>query len=445
MSKDKCFIETYGCQMNKADSERMHGVLATIGYEPTENIDEANLLLMNTCTIREGAGDRAMSNIGRWTKYKEANPDVLIGLGGCMSQEKGADVQKRLPHIDIVFGTHNIQSLPELVTKAKTTRERQCELFESLPEDIPEIPIIRQTTVSAWVNVIYGCNFNCTYCIVPQVRGREKSRTQDIIKDEIKKLAEEGHKEITLLGQNVTAYGLDFDDPEVNLASLMRYIHDVEGIERIRFMTGHPHHVSDDLINTVSELPKVCNSWHLPIQSGNDNMLRRMARVYTSGSYLEMVDKIRAKVPNAYITSDIIVGFPGETEEEFQGSCEIIKQVEFASCMTAMYSPRRNTPGARWEQDPSLKIPDEEKYRRLQHINKIVTQTASDYCNKVYTDTEQKILIESEADKLENTWAGRTEGGKLCYIPKAVNESIGSIVTVKVNEVNPWTLRGVIV
>lgn len=438
----KCYVETYGCQMNKADSERMLGLLAEIGFEPTDNMSEADLMILNTCTIREGAGDRAFSNLGRWKAYKENKPHLLIAMGGCLAQEKGKEVQTRLPHVDIVFGTHNMHRLPDLVLQAQKSGEKQCELYDKLPEEIPETPVIRQTPATAWVNVILGCNFNCTYCIVPQVRGREKSRTPAIIKDEIKKLVDEGFKEVTLLGQNVTAYGLDFKDKQTNLAYLLQYIHDVDGLERIRFLTGHPYHVDDSLIHTVSELPKVCKSWHVPMQSGNDTILRRMARIYTSKYYRDMVDKIRSLTPDAHISSDFIVGFPGESHEQFMDTCKIVEDLDFAQCMTAMYSPRRNTPGARWEQDPTLKISDQEKNDRIRYLNALVTDSAERFARRVYTDTQQELLIESENPKDSSMWMGRTMNGKICYVPKVHTESIGDIVMAQVTDVNPWTIRG---
>lgn len=440
MSK-QCFIETYGCQMNKADSERMLGLLNEIGYSPTDTPDNADLLLLNTCTIREGAGDRAFSNLGRWKIYKEKNPNVLIGMGGCLAQEKGKEVQRRLPHVDIVFGTHNLHRLPILVHNALTTQEKQCELFDKLTDEVPETPIIRQTSVTAWVNIILGCNFNCTYCIVPQVRGREISRTPAVIKQEIQKLVDEGHKEVTLLGQNVTAYGHDLDDKNMNLARLLEDIHDVNGLQRIRFLTGHPYHVNDDLIETVASLPKVCEQWHLPMQSGNDTVLRRMARVYTSDYYRKMAEKIRSTNPKSVITSDFIVGFPGETHEQFIDTCKIVEEFKFSSCMTAMYSPRRNTPGARWEKDPELKISDREKHDRIRYLNAVVTDVAEQVSVDIHKDTVQELLIEEISDKNTSMLMGRTRSGKPCYIPRE-QANIGDLINVQIHTVNPWTLYG---
>lgn len=439
-----CYIETLGCQMNKADSERMLGLLSELSYLPTENPDTADLLILNTCTIREGAADRALSNLGRWNKLKEEKPGLMIALAGCLAQEKGEQIQKRMPYIDVVFGTHNLHRLPDLLLEAQKTGKSQCELYEQLPEEIPETPIIRQTSVTAWVNVILGCNFNCTYCIVPQVRGREKSRTKEFIKQEIEVLVSEGFKEVTLLGQNVTAYGLDFND-DTSLASLLRYIHDVPGLERIRFLTGHPYHVTDELIETVAELPKLCEYFHIPMQAGDNEVLRRMARIYSDETYFKMVDKIRDLMPDASITSDFIVGFPGETHQQFLNTCKVVEKIGFDSCITAMYSPRRNTPGAKWEQDPALKVPDEEKRERITYLNALVTETAEKQTRKKYTNTIQEILIEGPSARNPEVLTGRTRGGKICNFNPISAEKPGDLVQVKITETNAWALRGEIV
>lgn len=437
-----CYIETLGCQMNKADSERMLGLLSELDYKPTEDSSDADLLIMNTCTIREGAADKACSNLGRWKALKDKRPGAKIALAGCLAQEKGEEIQKRMPFIDVVFGTHNLHRLPDLLIENEKTGKHQCELFEELPDEIPETPIIRQTAVTAWVNIILGCNFNCTYCIVPQVRGREKSRTPEFIKQEIEQLAAEGFKEVTLLGQNVTAYGLDFEDDSTSLASLLRYIHDVPGIERIRFLTGHPYHVTDELIDTVAELPKLCEYFHIPMQAGDDTTLRRMARIYTVEKYMKMAEKIRAKMPDAAITSDFIVGFPGETHEQFMNTCNNIEKIGFDSCITAMYSPRRNTPGAKWEEDPELRVSDEEKRDRIKYINAVVTNVAERECRKKYTDSVQEVLIEGDNPRNPNQWTGRTRQGKVCNVDKTGQEKSGDMLQIKIEEVTPWSLRG---
>jgi tRNA-2-methylthio-N6-dimethylallyladenosine synthase len=446
------YIETFGCQMNKADSEHMLGLLDEINYKPTESIDEADLVLFNTCTIRESANHKFYSQLGIAGKLKKNKP-FLIGVGGCAAQDKKDWLMKNFPYVDIVFGTNNIQSLPEFVKKAEKG-ERVCEIVNELPFELPELPVIRQTKVTAWVNVILGCNFNCTYCIVPSVRGRERSRKPEDIKKEIEILASQGFKEITLLGQNVTAYGYDLalnyskekavfghipDDPEYSLAKLIRYIHDVDGIERIRFLTGHPFHVTDELIETVAELPKACEYFHIPMQSGDDTVLRRMARVYTAEKYKKMADKIREKMPDAAITSDFIVGFPGETDEQFLNTVKIVKDLNFDGCNTAAYSPRPDTPAAIWENQ----IDDDVKNERLRYLNSVINDVSEEK-NKKRLNTTQEILVEGNSQRNEERLSGRTRTNVLVNFDGDKN-LIGSLVNVKIKEAKPWSLDGEVI
>ncbi len=448
------YIETFGCQMNKADSEHMLGLLDEINYKSTEDIEKADLVLFNTCTIREAANHKFYSQLGIAGKLKKCRGEVstpmLIGVGGCAAQDKKNWLIQNFPYVDIVFGTNNIQSLPELVKKAEKG-EKVCEIEEELPFELPELPVIRQTKVTAWVNVILGCNFNCTYCIVPSVRGRERSRKPEDIKKEIEILASQGFKEITLLGQNVTAYGYDLAlnyskekavfghipvDPEYSLAKLLRYIHNVDGIERIRFLTGHPFHVTDELIETVAELPKACEYFHIPMQSGDDTVLRRMARVYTQEKYKKMVDKIREKMPSASITSDFIVGFPGETDEQFLNTVKIVKDIQFDGCNTAAYSPRPDTPAAIWENQ----ISDDVKNERLRYLNSVINEV-SENKNKKLLNTVQEVLVEGNSQRNEERLSGRTRTNVLVNFDGDKN-LISSLVNVKINEAKPWSLDG---
>jgi len=441
-----CYVETLGCQMNKADSERILGLLSEIGYLPTTKQEQANLFVLNTCTIREGAADKALSYLGRWAKIKKAkaNEEILIALAGCLAQERGEEIQKKMPFVDLVFGTHNLHCLPDLVNEVKAKKIKKCQIYQQPDFEVPETPIIRETSVTAWVNIILGCNFNCTYCIVPQVRGRERSRSPKLIRQEIEKLVQEGYKEVTLLGQNVTAYGLDLSDSQINLAYLLRYIHDIDGLERIRFLTGHPYHISDQLIETVAELKKACNYFHIPMQAGDNEVLRRMARVYTYEKYQKISQKIRKTMPTASITSDFIVGFPGETDQQFLNTCRAVQEIEFDSCITAMYSPRKNTPGALWEKDPALKVSEEKKRERINYLNSIVTEVALRRATEVYQNKIEQILIEKENQRNFKEWFGRTGGGKICTFPKDQEQKyqVGDLVNIKINQVNPWTLRG---
>ena len=436
--------------MNKADTEHLLGLLDEIDYKHTENINEADLVIFNTCTIREAANHRLYSNLGMLKKKKKHNPNLLIGIAGCLAQDKQKWLLSNFPYINLVLGTNNIQELPELVKRAERG-EKICEIKEELPLELPELPIIRQTKVTAWVNVILGCNFNCTYCIVPSVRGRERSRKPEDILKEVKTLAEEGFKEITLLGQNVTAYGYDLDsnyskekavfsyipmNPQYSLGKLIQYIHDVEGIERIRFLTGHPFHVTNELIDSVAELPKACEYFHIPMQSGDDTVLKRMARVYSIDKYRKMVEKIRAKMPAAAVTSDFIVGFPGETEEQFLNTVKIVPEIEFDACNTAAYSPRPNTPSADWDKQLS----DEEKNSRLRYLNSIINDLLEKK-NKKCLNTVQEILVEGVSSRNKTRLSGRTRTNKLVNF-EGDESLIGKLINIKITGVKPWSLHG---
>ncbi|MBI3591199.1 MAG: tRNA (N6-isopentenyl adenosine(37)-C2)-methylthiotransferase MiaB [Candidatus Melainabacteria bacterium] len=455
------YIETFGCQMNKADSEHMLGLLDEINYRFTEDIDKADLVLFNTCTIRESANHKFYSQLGcAGSKKKQRSkdgvtPPLLIGVSGCVAQDKKNWLQNNFPYVDIVLGTNNIHMLPEFVKKAERG-ERVCEIEDELPLELPELPVIRQTKITAWVNVILGCNFNCTYCIVPHVRGRERSRSPEDILREVKTLALEGFKEVTLLGQNVTAYGYDLDsnyskekatfgfipiNPQYSLGKLIRYIHDVEGIERIRFLTGHPFHVTDELIDTVSELPKACEYFHIPMQSGDNAILKSMARVYSVEKYKQMVEKIRTKMPNAAITSDFIVGFPGETEKQFLNTVKIVQEIEFDACNTAAYSPRPNTPSASWEKQ----VPEEEKNSRIRYLNSVVNEVLEKK-NKKYLNTVQEILVEGRSTRDESKSMGRMRTNTIVNFDIVTYHGkplpIGNLVSVKITKIRPWALYG---
>jgi tRNA-2-methylthio-N6-dimethylallyladenosine synthase len=447
------YIETFGCQMNKADSEHMLGLLDEIGYKPTPNYDEADLLLFNTCTIREAANDRFYGHLGIAANKKQSKPNLLIGVGGCVAQDKKENLQSRFPYVDIVFGTNNIHKLPELVQEAEKGK-RVCDIEDELPYDLPELPVIRQTQVTAWVNIILGCNFNCTYCIVPKVRGREKSRHPEHILQEVRQLASEGYKEITLLGQNVTAYGYDLSsnyskekatfghipaDPEYSLAKLLRMVHEVDGIERIRFLTGHPFHVTDELIDTVYELPKLCEYFHIPMQAGDDTVLKRMARVYTVDKYKAMVEKIRNKMPEAAVTSDFIVGFPGETQEQFLNTIKTVQEIKFDACITTVYSPRPDTPGAVWDGQ----ISSDEKNARLRYLNMVVNE-GLDKTNQRYMGTTQEILVEGKSLRNDARLTGKTRGNRTVNF-EGSDDLIGKLVNVKITQVKPWSLFGELV
>jgi len=440
--------------MNKADTEHMLGLLDEIDYKYTEDIEKANLVLFNTCTIREAANHKFYSQLGISGKLKREKGNILIGVAGCVAQDKKNWLQKNYPYVDIVIGTNNIHRLPEIIKKAESG-ERVCDIEEELPFELPELPVIRQNKITAWVNVILGCNFNCTYCIVPKVRGRERSRKPEDILKEIERLSQEGFKEVTLLGQNVTAYGYDLDpnyskekavfgyiphNPEYSLGKLLEFIHDVDGIERIRFLTGHPFHVTDGLIDSVANLEKACECFHIPMQSGDDTVLKRMARVYTVDKYKTMADKIRAKIPDAAITSDFIVGFPGETEEQFLNTVKTVKEIEFDACNTAAYSPRPNTSSATWDKQ----VTEEEKNARLKYLNSVVNEVLEKK-NMKCLNTFQEVLVEGKSQRNENRLTGRTRGGRVVNFDGDYDELLGKIVNVKITQIKSWALYGEVV
>lgn len=454
-TKKKVYIETLGCQMNMADTERMLGMLEEIDYYPTEKQEEADLSILNTCSIREHAVDKMRSYVGKWDRERKAGS--LVAVSGCVAQQEGQSLAKNIKTIDIVLGTHNIHRLPDLVIEAERlhqeaveqgvdgaeanrgvfSRPQVSEIWESLPEDIPETPIFRKTKYYAWVNIIYGCNYKCTYCIVPKTRGDQRSRPISEIVREIEVLAAEGYQEIILLGQNVDGYGLDIGS---NLATLLREVHKVEGIERIKFLTSHPCDMTFELIETVAELPKVSKYFHIPIQAGNNEVLKRMARRYTYERYMELINYIRKLMPDASITGDIIVGFPGETHEQFMDSVKAVQEIRYDACNTAVYSPRPHTPAATWD-DP---ISAEEKNERIRFLNSVISEVAEKEAQRYFGRIES-VLVEGPSSRNPARLMGRILHNKTINIecdPKDHDKYIGKICNVKVTKAKAWALRG---
>jgi tRNA-2-methylthio-N6-dimethylallyladenosine synthase len=438
-SMDSCnksvYIETFGCQMNKSDTEHMLGLLEDVGYLQTGEIAGADLMILNTCAIREGAEDKVYSYLGYWRKLKESKPGSMIAVGGCVAQDAGQQLLKRAPYVDVVFGTHNLHRLPDLVLEARKTGKPLVEVFQELPDDLPEVPVIRQSDISAWVSIIYGCDYNCTYCIVPYVRGREKSRAPASILKEIDELAQAGYKEVTLLGQNVTAYGHDLN-PQIHLGDLLRMIGEASSLNRVRFITGHPRDLKEEIIDAVADVESACEYFHVPIQAGDDRTLRRMARGYNVDFYRRLVDKIRTRIPEAAITSDLIVGFPGETENEFMNTVSLVEEICFDSCNTAAYSPRPHTPAANWEQQ----VPEPEKYERLRFLNQVVADV-SHRRNKRYLGRMVEVLVEGKSERSDNRLAGRTRTNKIVNF-EGDQSLVGKLVDVSITKANPWELRG---
>jgi tRNA-2-methylthio-N6-dimethylallyladenosine synthase len=429
------YIETFGCQMNKADSENMLGLLEEIGYKQTPEIKDADLMILNTCAIREGAEDKVYSYLGHWRKLKKQRSGSLIAVGGCVAQDAGDKLLKRSPGVDIVFGTHNLFRLPELVLQAVQTGQPVVEIFQELPEDLPELPVIRQSNLSAWVSIIYGCDYNCTYCIVPYVRGREKSREADVIVREIEELAQSGYREITLLGQNVTAYGHDLN-PSIHLGDLLRRLGPLDDIKRVRFITGHPRDLRVEIIDAVAEVPNACEYFHIPIQAGDDRTLRRMARGYLVDFYRKQVEHIRNRIPDAAISTDLIVGFPGETEQEFLNTVKLVEEICFDACNTAAYSPRPHTPSANWGEQ----VPEEIKYERLRFLNSVVSEV-SHRRNKRYLGKTVEVLVEGRSERNPERLMGRTRTNKIVNF-EGTDEMTGQLVDVEIQSANAWALRG---
>lgn len=455
MFKKKVFIETLGCQMNMADSERILGLLEEIDYYPVDSMQEADLSILNSCSIREHAVDKMRSYIGKWDK--ERKPGSLIGIAGCVAQQEGKDLLNQIRSADILIGTHNLHRIADLVLEAEAkhakavkdkipgaldnvgnfARPQVGEIWESLPEDIPETPIFRKTKYYAWVNVIYGCNYRCTYCIVPKTRGDQRSRPIDEIILEVDSLAKEGYKEVILLGQNVDGYGLDIQS---NLANLLKEVHKVDGIERIKFLTSHPCDMTFELIDTVADLEKVSKYFHIPIQAGNDEILKKMARRYTVKRYFELISYIRKRMPDAAITGDIIVGFPGESHEQFMDTVKVVQDIQYDACNTAIYSPRPYTPAAQWTDEISF----QEKQERIRLLNAVITEIAEKR-NQRYLGTTQEVLVEGLSSRNPKRLTGRINHNKTINIecdPSLHDQYIGKICPVKVTQAKAWALRG---
>ncbi|HEY9857793.1 MAG TPA: tRNA (N6-isopentenyl adenosine(37)-C2)-methylthiotransferase MiaB [Stenomitos sp.] len=436
----RLFIKTHGCQMNMSDSEKVVGMLAQQGYALTDDEDNADVLIVNTCSIRERAEDKLFSLLGEWRELKKDKPDLLIGVMGCVAQQEKDKIRKRVPAVDVVVGTHNFHELPELIDEVARTKApitRIGNLKAPIPDDLPTM---RDGKFHAWVPIIYGCSYFCTYCIVPYTRGPYQSRKPEAIAKEIQELVAEGFKEFTLLGQTVDRYGLDLaGDEKSSLAALLRLLSSIPGVERIRFLTSHPLDLSEELVQTVAELPNVMEYFHFPIQAGSDKVLTEMKRLYTVDQYREKVAMIRQHIPDATISGDLIVGFPGETEEDFLETLKIVDEIEFDSNNTASYSIRPWTPAGKREDQ----LDEEVKADRLRRLNELVAEVAFRR-NRRLVGTIQEVLVEGPSTKNPEIFQGRTRGNKICYFPGSA-ELEGQIVKVEITESRPFTLRGEIV
>lgn len=429
------FLLTYGCQMNESDSERYAGQLESLGYRRTEDMDMADVVLLNTCCVRETAEGKILGKIGELKHVKQHNPNLIIAVAGCMAQEWQDRLFERAPHIDLVIGTHNIHKLVELI------RERQAKSGHYLEADMTvpafhDLPTKRFQKFFAWVPIMNGCNKFCTYCIVPYVRGREVSRPIADIVREIEEIAKEGYKEITLLGQNVNSYGLDLKDG-TDFSALLQAVDRIDGIERVRYMTSHPKDMTFAMIDAIADSKKVVNHMHLPIQSGSDELLKKMNRGYTVDQYMELVEYARKRIPDLVLTTDIIVGFPGETEEMFCQTLDLLKRVQYDMAYTFIYSPRTGTPAAKMDHQ----IPQEEKSRRLQRLMD-VQNVYSLQLNQAMEHKGYEVIVEGPTKNDENHWFGRTTGNKMIIWEHDGSAAVGDTVKVAVDKGQTWVLKG---
>ena len=435
----KYFVRTYGCQMNEHDSEKICGMLESVGYKSTDDIESADIVILNTCAIRENAHDKVFGFLGVLKHIKDTtNPNLLVGICGCMAQEEVVvnEILKKYRYVDFVCGTHNLDNLISIIENKIETNNQQIEVLSYEGDIVENIPVVRESDYSAWVDIIYGCDKFCTYCIVPYTRGSQRSRKKEAIIDEVKKLKEAGYKEITLLGQNVNAYGKDIYD-NYNLANLLADVSDT-GIERIRFVTSHPWDFTEEMVDIIAERDNIMPYIHLPFQSGSNKILKLMNRRYTKEEYLKLYNSIREKVKGSSITTDIIVGFPGETEEDFNETLDLVNYCKFDSAFTFIYSPRENTPAAKLEDNITLKEKEERLYKLNDLINKYSKESNDRMLNNVYN-----VLIEGESSK-EECLFGYTETNKLVNV-KCDKDNIGKIVKVKIIDAKSFSLDGEIV
>lgn len=433
----KFYIRTYGCQMNEHDTEVMAGIFMELGYEPTDSTEEADVILLNTCAIRENAENKVFGEIGHLKALKQEKPDLLLGVCGCMAQSEAVvnRILQKYQYVDMIFGTHNIHRLPYILKEAYMSKEMVVEVWSKEGDIVESLPKARQGKIKAWVNIMYGCDKFCTYCIVPYTRGKERSRRPEDIIEEVRNLAAQGYQEVTLLGQNVNAYGKDFQDMDYRFGDLLDDLRKID-IPRIRFTTSHPRDFDDHLIEVLAKRGNLVEHIHLPVQSGSSEILKIMGRKYTREEYLELVRKIKKAIPDVSLTTDIIVGFPNETEEQFEETLSLYKEVEFDSAFTFIYSPREGTPAAKMQDN----VPMEVKKERLQRLNALVNEISA----KKMKEMEGKIvevLVEGESKNNPDVLSGYTRRNKLVNFvgPKS---AIGKMVKVKITKAKTWTLDG---
>ena len=432
-------VETYGCQMNVHDSERIAGLLDEAGYVPVTEGEQADLVVFNTCAVRENADNKLYGNLSFLAPIKKANPHMQIAVGGCLAQKDQATIIKKAPYVDVVFGTHNVGSLPVLLERARIEEESQIEILEALEHFPSTLPARRLSAFSSWVSVSVGCNNTCTFCIVPTLRGIEKDRNAEDILNEVKALVDQGVIEITLLGQNVNAYGVDFSDRGA-FANLLRSCGQIEGLERVRFMSPHPRDFTDDVIDAMAQTSNVMPHLHMPLQSGSDRILQQMRRSYRSDRYLGILDRVRTAMPQAMITTDIIVGFPGESEEDFQQTLDLCTQARFAAAYTYQYSKRPGTPAATMPDQVSEKVVGE-RYTRLHNHQQEISLSV----NQESICSIHKVLVgdyEGRRDEAQSRLTGRSEDFRLVHFDNTTLARPGDVVTVKISQASAHYLIG---
>ena len=442
-------ILTLGCQLNENDSEKLCGMLDQMGYEKVENFKDADICLFNTCCVRENAEERLLGKLGELKHLKESK-GIIIAIGGCMMQEKHITdkIKASYNFVDIIFGTHTLHKFPEDLYKVLVEKKKQQDILYIDGEIYEGLPIKRESNIKASVTIMNGCNNFCTYCIVPYVRGRERSRSPRAIIEEVRELAKEGYKEITLLGQNVNSYlrvekekNIEFEEYEgVNsFATLLRAVNKIEGIERIRFVSPHPKDFTDDVIDAIAECEKVCKLVHLPLQSGSTNVLKIMNRKYTKEQYLNLVQKMKRKIPNLKLSTDIIVGFAGETEEDFEDTLDVVEKVNFEQVYMFIYSRRVGTPGDKMENQ----IPEEIKHKRFDRLKALV-ESQIEKNNKEYVGTKQKVLVEGKSKNNSSMLTGRTDSNKVVVF-EGEETLINKIIELEIVSEHMWYLKGKII
>ena len=432
-------VETYGCQMNVHDSERIAGLLDDAGYIPVTEGEQADIVVFNTCAVRENADNKLYGNLSFLAPIKKINPGMQIAVGGCLAQKDQSIILKKAPYVDVVFGTHNVGSLPALLERARIEEEAQIEIKEALEHFPSTLPARRLSAFSAWVSVSVGCNNTCTFCIVPTLRGIEKDRSEEDILREIRALVAQGVIEITLLGQNVNAYGVDFGDRQA-FAKLLRKCGDIDGLERVRFMSPHPRDFTDDVIEAMAETHNVMPHLHMPLQSGSDRILQSMRRSYRSDRYLKILENVRSAIPHSSITTDIIVGFPGESEEDFQATLELCTEAQFAAAYTYQYSIRPGTPAATMPDQISAAVVGE-RYTRLHEHQQLISLGV----NKRAIGKKMRVLVgeyEGRRDARESRLTGKSEDFRLVHFADSSNARAGDFVDVQITDASAHYLIG---